>query len=77
MNNRTKKGLRIAFITLGSLVVLFFVAVALLVNFIFTSERITPVVNKMANQTLNARVDIKKVDLTFFSTFPRFWITYV
>lgn len=72
MNNRTKKGLRIAFITLGSLVVLFFVAVALLVNFIFTSERITPVVNKMANQTLNAHVDIKKVDLTFFSTFPRF-----
>lgn len=38
----------------------------------FTPEKLTPVVVQTANRSLNARVELGSVDLTFFSTFPRF-----
>lgn len=46
--------------------------IALAVNFIFTPEKLTPAVLKVSNQALNAKLDMKSVELTFFSTFPRF-----
>lgn len=55
-----------------SFVVLVAGAVALVINFIFTPEKLTPVVVKVANEALNAKLDMKSVELTFFSTFPRF-----
>lgn len=72
MNKRVKKTLQITGISLASLILLLTVAIALAINFIFTPSKLTPVVVKMANQSLNARVDMGSVELTFFSTFPRF-----
>lgn len=72
MNKKLKKRLRITAIMLGAMLILVLSGIALLINFIFTPARITPLVNRAANQALNAQVDVRKVDLTFFSTFPRF-----
>lgn len=47
-------------------------AVALVINFVFTPERLTPVVLDVANRSLHADLRIKSVELTFFSTFPQF-----
>lgn len=57
---------------MAALIVLVLGGIALAVNFIFTPEKLTPVVLKVSNQALNAKLDMKSVELTFFSTFPRF-----
>lgn len=72
MKATLKKTLRISLITLGALIVLLTSAIALAINFVFTPEKLTPVVVKAANQSLHARLDLDAVELTFFSTFPRF-----
>lgn len=72
MDKKLRKTIRLTAISLGTLVSVFLLAVAILVNFIFTPEKLTPVVLKVANQTLNAHLQMEKVELTFFSTFPRF-----
>ena len=72
MKANLKKALRISLITLGALIVLLAIAITLTIHFIFTPEKLTPVVVKAANQNLNARLDLDAVELTFFSTFPRF-----
>lgn len=72
MNKRVRKTLKISGITLGSLLVLFLVAVTIVINFVFTPEKLTPLVLKAANESLNAQLKMKSVELTFFSTFPMF-----
>lgn len=72
MKKRTKKILKVTSLSLVSLVVVVLGVIALAINFIFTPEKLTPVVLKVANQTMNAKLDMKSVELTFFSTFPRF-----
>ena len=72
MKATLKKTLRISLITLGALIVLLTSAIALAINFVFTPEKLTPVVVKAANQSLHARLDLDAVELTVFSTFPRF-----
>ncbi len=72
MKKRTKKILNVTSLSLVSLVVVVLGVIALAINFIFTPEKLTPVVLKVANQTMNAKLDMKSVELTFFSTFPRF-----
>lgn len=47
-------------------------AIALALHFIFTPAKLTPFITQAANHSLNARVELGSVDLTFFSTFPRF-----
>ena len=74
MRHRTKKILKITGITLVSIVVLVTAVIAVAINFVFTPEKLTPVVLKVANQNLNAKLDMKSVELTFFSTFPRFGV---
>jgi hypothetical protein len=44
------------------------------VYIVFTPERITPIVMRYANEYLNARLSCESVELTFFSTFPKFGI---
>lgn len=51
-------------------VVVLVLAIGIAVNFIFTSEKLTPVVEKMAAEYLNAELRFEKIGLTFFSTFP-------
>lgn len=72
MNKKIKKTLKITGISLGCLIVLLAAAIALAIHFVFTPEKLTPVVVQTANRSLNARVELGSVDLTFFSTFPRF-----
>lgn len=72
MNKRVRKTLKIGGITLGTILVLAIVAITVVLNFVFTPEKLTPVVLKIANESLNARLSMKSVELTFFSTFPKF-----
>ena len=72
MNKKLRKTIRLTAISLGALLTIFLLAVTIVVNFIFTPEKLTPVVLNVANQSLNARLQMKSVELTFFSTFPRF-----
>ena len=72
MNRNLKRALKITFISMLSLVIIVLSAIAVAVNFIFTPEKLTPVVNQVANKALNAKVEIGSVELTFFSSFPDF-----
>lgn len=72
MNRKIRRTVRLVIITLGTCLSVFLLAVAVLINFIFTPEKLTPVVLNVANRTLDAHLEMKSVELTFFSTFPRF-----
>lgn len=77
MKKRTKGILKIAGISFGSLIAVILIVIVIVTNFVFTPARLTPVVLKTANQALNAKLDMKSVELTFFSTFPRFGLKLV
>lgn len=59
-------------ISLGSVLGVVLVAVAAVVYVVFTPNRLTPVVDKVAGQYLTCDYELGQVDLTFFSTFPEF-----
>lgn len=67
-----KRTLKIIGITIGSLigVILLLVTTALWV--VFTPERLTPIVRSIASDYVLCDHKIEKVELTFFSTFPKF-----
>ena len=67
-----RKFLKIASITLASLLGLILVAVGVLVYWVSTPERLTPVVRDLADEFITCDYEIGRVDLTFFSTFPEF-----
>lgn len=71
MNPGLRKSLKIALVSLGTLIVILLIGITVAINFIFTSEKLTPVVLRVANTSMNARLDMERVELTFFSTFPR------
>ena len=62
---------KICLIVFFSLILLLTGIVAFLINFIFTPEKVTPVVERIASDYLDAEVKIGSVELTFFSTYPR------
>ena len=72
MNSKVKKTLRITGISLAALLLAVVVAITLAINFVFTPTKLTPMVVNIANQNMNAKLDLGSVDLTFFSSFPRF-----
>ena len=72
MNKRMKKIVKVTSISLGTLLLVIVLLITVAVNWFFTPEKLTPIVLRTANQTLNAKLDMKRVELTFFSTFPRF-----
>lgn len=57
-------------ITVSVLIVLFLVVMSLVV-WILTPERLTPIVTGVAREYLNADVNAERVELTFWSTFPK------
>ncbi|HIZ84926.1 MAG TPA: outer membrane assembly protein [Candidatus Coprenecus stercoravium] len=67
-----KKTLRITLISLGSLIGVCIVSVALVLWLVLTPSKLTPIVQNAAGKYLDADVKVGKVDVTFFSTFPRF-----
>lgn len=61
-------------IAIGLAIVLFVLlsAISVVLWFVFTPERLTPVVRKQASNYLTCKSEIGTVELTFFRTFPRF-----
>jgi len=67
-----KTTLKILAWTLTSLIIAAIIAIAVLVWWVFTPEKITPVVQKELNKMLTCETKVDRVELTFFSTFPEF-----
>lgn len=67
-----KKLLKILGITLITLVGLAVVTVLAAVYIVFTPKHITPLVDKVAGEYINADYRLSDIELTFFSTFPEF-----
>lgn len=67
-----KRILKWSLLSLLTVVVLVFIGVGIVLNFIFTPSKLTPVVEKTAAEFLNAEVRFEGIELTFFSTFPDF-----
>lgn len=79
MTKKGKKSLgrrifRWTFWGLGSLVILVLIVAGIIVNFIFTPSKLTPLVEKATREFLDAEVHFQGIELTFFSTFPDFGI---
>ena len=67
-----KRALIITGITLGSLLFVLIAAVLIAIYIVFTPARITPIARQAASEYITCEHEIGEVDLTFFSTFPRF-----
>lgn len=59
-------------IGLLGIVLIVLLGTAIAVWYIFTPEKITPIVNEQAKKYLSCQTNIEKVEPTFFSTFPFF-----
>ena len=70
-----KKALKIFGITLGSVVGIILLVIGLAIWVVFTPERLTPIVREVASEYVQCEHEIGKVELTFFSTFPRFGLS--
>ncbi len=67
-----KKALKIIGISLGSVVGIALIAVCIAVWFVFTPAKLTPIVKKYIPEFVTCQAELDTVDLTFFSSFPRF-----
>lgn len=67
-----KKFLKPLLIALFSLLFLLIASVSFALWFVFTPERISPVIRNQADKLLTSQTEIGRVELTFFSTFPNF-----
>ena len=66
------KALKIIGWTLFSLVLVVIAVACIAMYLIFTPERLTPIARQAADKFITCEHEIGEVDLTFFSTFPRF-----
>jgi len=66
------KALKIIGWTLFGLVMTVIAVICIAMYVIFTPERLTPIARQAADQFVACEYEIGEVDLTFFSTFPRF-----
>lgn len=66
------KALKIFGWTLLGVVLAVVAAVTIVCYVVFTPERLTPIARQVADKFLTCEHEIGEVDLTFFSTFPRF-----
>ena len=67
-----KKPVKSLLIGIASLLLLVIAAISIIVWLVFTPDRITPIVRKQAEKYISCQSEIGRVELTFFSTFPRF-----
>ena len=67
-----KRALQIIGWTLLGVVLTVVIAVTIVCYVVFTPERLTPIARDVADRFITAEHEIGSVDLTFFSTFPRF-----
>ncbi len=61
-------------IGLFSIILLVLIISGIAIWFIFTPEKLTPLLHKQINNNIAYQTQIDKVELTFFSTFPKFGI---
>lgn len=70
-----KKALKIGLISLGSLVLVVAIAVAILLFSIFSPSKLAKIVNNQADRYLTCDFQIEEVGLTFSRLFPKLgWI---
>lgn len=67
-----KKSLKIAGWTLIGIVSTIIVVACIAIYIVFTPERLTPIARQVAAKVITCEHELGEVDLTFFSTFPRF-----
>lgn len=67
-----KSALKLLAVTFASLLVLLMLGIAVVIWWVFTPEKITPLVQKQLNGMLVCETKVDRVELTFFSTFPEF-----
>ena len=72
MNKKVKKTIKVTAITLASVIALVLIVIGIVIGLVFTPSKITPVVEQIANNVLDAEVKVERVELTFFSSFPNF-----
>ncbi|MBP5527376.1 MAG: hypothetical protein J6X79_02845 [Bacteroidales bacterium] len=65
-----KKGWKIVLISVGSLLGLMVVTVAVALWLVFTPSQLTKIVNRLATNYVNCETHFGKVNLTLFKTFP-------
>lgn len=58
--------------TIGALLLLFTLIIAILLNTVLTPSKLTPLVLEQAHNYLKPEVEAESVNLTFFSSFPEF-----
>lgn len=69
-----KKFWKIFGITIGSLFGVMLLAILIAVYVVFTPQRLTPIVQGVANEYISCEYEVGEVELTFFSTFPQFGV---
>ena len=69
-----KRFLKIFFISLGSLIAFLAIVISIAIWFVFTPKKITPFVQKQVANYVTCTTEIGEVELTFFSTFPKFGV---
>ena len=67
-----KRALKILGWTLLSVVLAVVLVASIAIYVVFTPERLTPIARQAADKFITCEHEIGEVDLTFFSTFPRF-----
>lgn len=72
-----KRVIKWCLLTLLTLFGVSIIGIVVVINFIFTPSKLTPLVEKTATEYLNAEVHFEKIELTFFSTFPDFGLKMV
>jgi hypothetical protein len=69
-----KRYIKIMLFTASSLFLLLLITISIFLWLVFTPERLTPLVRKQTEKHIPYHSEIGSVELTFFSTFPRFGI---
>ena len=67
-----KTTLKIIAWALSSFILIVLIAIAVSIWWVFTPEKITPLVQKQLQTMLTCETRFDRVELTFFSTFPEF-----
>ena len=65
MKKQVKRAFKIVGVSLATLIVAVIAVIAIVLNFVFTPEKLTPVVLKVANESLDAKLDMGSVELKF------------
>lgn len=72
MNKKIKCTIKWLLITTFTLILLIAGTIAFVLNVIFTPSKLTPLVTKLVNENLDAKLSLSAIDITFYTTFPNF-----